>query len=301
MTNFKFHSPTQEIEHPLLQRRGVKLYFKRDDLIHTEISGNKWRKLKFNIRAAQHAKKETILTFGGAYSNHIAATAAAGKMFGIKTIGVIRGEPQSILNPTLSHAVKNGMHLHYIDREDYRKKEEREVVDRLLKKYGEFYLIEEGGSNFLGVKGCEEIVTEIDVRFDIICCACGTGTTLAGIINSLSKDTRAIGFSVLKGEDTITNSVEQYTDASKRSQWEINTEYHFGGYAKYHKELVEFILQMKNETGVMLDPVYTGKMMYGVLDMIKQHQFAAGTRIIMIHTGGLQGIEGYNKRYGTNL
>ena len=200
-------SPLEAINYPLFTEKQINVYVKRDDLIHAEISGNKWRKLKYNLIAAKAQNKNTILTFGGAYSNHISATAAVGKKFDFKTIGVIRGEETLPLNPTLLQAEKDGMRFLYVSRTDYRKKHTPEFIDKLKEELGDFYIIPEGGGNKLGVKGCNDIVNEIDIDFNYILTDCGTGATLAGICDVLKVNQKAIGIPVLKGGEFIKDEV----------------------------------------------------------------------------------------------
>lgn len=282
----------------LLKTNGVSIYLKREDLLHPEISGNKFRKLKYNLLEAQRQKKEKLLTFGGAFSNHIAASAAAGKMFGLETVGVIRGEelgedlPKTLLeNPTLRLAVEYGMQLEFLSREKYREKDSREVLEQLGSRHGDFYLLPEGGTNELAIRGCEEILSEEDKEFDIICCAVGTGGTISGIINSTSEDQQVLGFPALKG-DFLRAEIEAHTS---KFNWEVILDYHFGGYAKVNRDLVEFLNSFKRAHGIQLDPVYTGKMMYGLFELLQKGRFIKNTRILAIHTGGLQGIPPMNR------
>jgi len=292
MFDSKFTPPLQAIINDITQEYGVNLYMLRIDLNHPTISGNKLYKLKYNLFEAQKIKKETLLTFGGAYSNHIAATAAAGKEFNFKTIGIIRGEELADLNPTLKLAKENGMHLHFVFRELYRDKNKlSEYVSEQFKNEN-YYLIPEGGSNELGVLGCKEIVNSISIDFDTICCACGTGATFAGIAMSLKGEQKAIGFQVLKAEGYIKNEVENWHtkfNYSNPSHWEINEDFHFGGYAKTSPELISFVSDFEKKTNIPLEPIYTGKMMYGLFELIKQNYFKKGETIIALHTGGLQG------------
>lgn len=272
----------------------VTLYIKREDLLHPHISGNKYRKLKYNLQQARLENKTTLLTFGGAYSNHIAATAAAGKEFGFNTIGVIRGEELSAENPsspTLHFAKSNGMQLHFISRENYRLKDTAEFLLKLEQQFGDFYLIPEGGTNSLAVKGCEEILTDEDACFDFICAAVGTGGTISGLVNTSKVHQKVIGFSALKG-DFLSEEVKKWTG---KNNWHITDGYCFGGYAKINRDLIEFINQFKQETGIQLDPVYNGKMMYGIFKMIAEEKFPKKSRILAVHTGGLQGIAGMNE------
>tara|TARA_R110002074_G_scaffold16324_6_gene54814 strand:- start:2561 stop:3466 length:906 start_codon:yes stop_codon:yes gene_type:complete len=283
----------QEVDLSILNKKQVSLVVKREDLIHPFISGNKYRKLKYNILDAKQKGLDTILTFGGAYSNHIAATAYAGNLFGIKTIGVIRGEELSqnwMLNPTLSQAHRHGMDFKFISREAYRRKTETSFLELLEKELGPYYLIPEGGTNSLAVRGCEEILTPEDKDFNVLCSSVGTGGTLAGIINSSLHYQRIIGFPSLKG-DFLKKDIRNFT---AKENWEINTNYHFGGYAKVSEALIGFINYFKDKTNIPTDPIYTGKLLYGILDLVKNDYFKPGTKILAIHSGGLQGIAGMN-------
>ena len=283
----------QEVDLSILSKKQVTLVVKREDLLHPFISGNKYRKLKYNILEAKQRGLDTILTFGGAYSNHIAATAYAGNLYGIKTIGVIRGEELSenwMLNPTLAEAHRHGMDFRFISREAYRRKSETSFLELLDKDLGPYYLIPEGGTNVLAVKGCEEILTPQDGDFNVLCSSVGTGGTLAGIINSSLSYQRIIGFPALKG-DFLKKDIRNFT---AKENWEINTDYHFGGYAKVSEALIEFINYFKEKTNIPTDPIYTGKLLFGILDLVKNDYFIPGTKILAIHSGGLQGITGMN-------
>ena len=287
----KLNSMNQLIEMP--NNFGVELYLKREDKIHPFISGNKYRKLKYNLIESQNKKHDTLLTFGGAYSNHIAAAASAGKESGIKTIGVIRGEELAdkiSKNPTLSFAQNCGMKFKFISREVYRTKTTSSFINTLKNELGNFYMIPEGGTNELAVKGCEEIFIEEDKTFDIICCPVGTGGTISGLINASEPHQKILGFPALKG-DFLQKEIGKFT---AKSNWELVTDYHFGGYAKINSTLVEFINRFKQEYNIPLDPIYTGKMMFGIFDLIKKGYFKKGAKILAIHTGGLQGIDGMN-------
>lgn len=274
-------------------KNNYSLFLKREDTLHPFVSGNKYRKLTYNIQHALHKDYKTLLTFGGAYSNHIAAVAAAGKEVGLQTVGVIRGEELEnnyADNPTLQFARSCGMKLHFISRETYRKKDVAEVMEALSNRFGRFYGIPEGGSNALAVRGCEEILEEEDAVFDYICVSVGTGSTMAGLIKASKPHQQVIGFSALKGTFQ-TSEIEKYTF---RKNYTLLDSYCFNGYAKIDMDLVRFINNFKAETHISLDPVYTGKMMYGIMDLIKKGYFKENSRILAIHTGGLQGIEGMN-------
>ena len=292
------NSSVQQIQFSEINNKDVTLFIKREDELHPFISGNKYRKLKYNLVEAYNLNHNTLLTFGGAYSNHIAATAAAGFEHNFKTIGVIRGDElatnlEEVLknNPTLKFASEHNMQFHFVSRSEYRSKTTPEFIAKLKVKFGNFYLVPEGGTNHFAVKGCEEILTEEDNQYDVICSAIGTGGTISGLINSTKKHQKVIGFPALKG-DFLQKEIEKYV--VRNDNWSISTDYHFGGYAKISEELITFINKFKSETCIPLDPVYTGKMLFGVVDLIQKDYFNKGTKILAIHTGGLQGIEGMN-------
>jgi 1-aminocyclopropane-1-carboxylate deaminase len=272
-------SPLQEIP----TGRDVRLLLKRDDLIHPDIPGNKWRKLRHNLAAASEQGATTLLTFGGAYSNHIRATAAAGRHFGFATIGMIRGEEHLPLNPTLTAAVGHGMTLRYVNRTRYRDRASEEFLAELRREYGAVHLLPEGGSNALALRGCAELPPEIDVDFDVICCASGTGATLAGIATALPGTARAIGFAVLKG-DFLADEVRrlQHEYGHPTGNWSIDTGFHFGGYAKRTPALDDFIADFEAGHGIALDRVYEAKMMYGLATLLDRGHFAPGTTIIAV-------------------
>ncbi|MHC5201844.1 1-aminocyclopropane-1-carboxylate deaminase/D-cysteine desulfhydrase [Myroides sp. LJL119] len=267
---------------------GVELVVKREDLLHQEISGNKFRKLKYNLLEAKAQGINTVLTFGGAYSNHIAATAASCRILGLKSIGVIRGQELSGVykqNPTLHKASLDGMHFEFVTRSDYRLKAEKFFLERLRDKFGEFYLIPEGGSNELAVQGAQEILKPCDLEFNYICCAVGTGGTLAGLINSSGSNQKVLGYPALKG-DFLYEQIRRFTT---KDNWDLVQDYHFGGYAKVSKELLFFIDSFQKKNDVLLDPIYTGKMLYGIMKGIENGFFKDNSKILAIHTGGLQG------------
>ena len=272
----------------------ITLTVKRDDLIHPFVSGNKFRKLKYNLLEAKNQKNSTLLTFGGAYSNHIAAVAYAGFEQGFKTIGIIRGEElmdKIDSNPTLKFAQEHGMQFKFVSREAYRLKSETTFIDALEQEYGAFYLIPEGGTNSLAIKGCEEILIDTDAQFDYICCAVGTAGTISGLINSALPHQKVLGFPALKGEflqDEICTFV-------KNKNWQLVHAYHFGGYGKVNNSLIAFMNEFYKQTQIPLDPIYTGKMVFGILDLIEKKYFPGHSKILFIHTGGLQGIKGINQ------
>ncbi|MDX2070571.1 MAG: pyridoxal-phosphate dependent enzyme [Haliscomenobacter sp.] len=289
-------SPIQIFHHPILEAQNLTCFIKRDDLLQLETQagdqafcGNKWRKLKYNLSAAREQGYGTLLTFGGAFSNHIAATASAGKLFGFNTIGIIRGEKVEPLNPTLEFATSCEMKLHFWSREAYRRKDDPQVLAQLQEQFPQAYIIPEGGTNALALRGCAEIAEELlaQEQLDYLCLSCGTGGTLAGVIQGLAGRAFALGFSALKG-DFHKVEVQQLLSLNNPNNWAVATEYHFGGYAKTPPELLDFLVEMK-KYNLPLEPIYTGKMMWGVLDKAKQGYFPSGSRIGVLHTGGMQG------------
>ena len=298
--NQNFKTENQQIFLPILEEKKVELFIKREDKIHPFVSGNKFRKLKYNLAEAKNQKNEIVLTFGGAFSNHIVATAVAGKLSGLKTIGIIRGDELGkdlantlSKNSTLREAHNNGMQFLFISRSEYREKTSKEFIQNLKNQLGDFYLIPEGGTNKLAIKGCEEILTEKDENFNYICSAIGTGGTISGLINSTKNHQKVIGFPALKG-DFLEKEINPF--AKRNDNWNLETEYHFGGYGKYNSELIRFINEFKEQTNIPLDPIYTGKMLFGILDMIAKNQFPENSKILAIHTGGLQGVNGFNQK-----
>ena len=277
----------------------ITLCIRREDLIHPFVSGNKFRKLKYNLLEAARQNHTRLLTFGGAFSNHIAAVAAAGELHGFATIGVIRGEElesEINKNPTLSFAANYGMKLVFVSREAYRHKANPDEIASWQDQFGPFYLLPEGGTNALAVKGCEEILTQADADFDYICCAAGTGGTAAGLINASQENQQVLVFPSLKG-DFLGDEIRKFTAGEK---WRIISDYHFGGYGRITPELVSFINRFNLENKVPLDPVYTGKMLFGVMDMVRKGDFPDGAKVLVIHTGGLQGIAGMNNKLKHN-
>ncbi len=290
----------QKIQSSFLDEKEISLFLKREDLIHPEVSGNKFRKLKYNLKLAKAQGKTKLLSFGGAYSNHIAALAAAGKIEGFSTIGVIRGEElgggnlQKTLekNTTLQKAVNDGMQLYFISRSLYRQKHTYSFLMQLQKQFGSVFIIPEGGTNALAVRGCEEILDQEDFSFDYICCSCATAGTFAGLVNASSVNQKLIGFSALKENFLET----QLSTLVRKKNWSINRDFHFGGYAKINTDLIAFINRFYIEQKIPLDPVYTSKMMYGIFEQIRCGKIPRKSRILAIHTGGLQGIDVMNKR-----
>lgn len=278
-------SPLHELPDERLERHGIHLQLKRDDLINPEIPGNKWRKLRYNLQAAREQGFTRLLTFGGAYSNHIRATAAAGRRWGFDTVGVIRGEEHKPLNDSLAYAAECGMTLTYLDRTTYRRKTEPDVLAALARQFGPCYVLPEGGSNGLAVRGTAELVDEITTEFDVICCATGTGGTLAGIASGLPGPERALGFAVLKGAQFLEEEVrrlQRETYGTATTNWTVDLGFHFGGYAKRTTVLDDFVIDFTERHGVTLDWVYEAKMMYGIFARTEAGDFPPGTRIIAV-------------------
>lgn len=281
-------SPLQGLHDSRIASAGLRLSLKRDDLINPDVPGNKWRKLKYNLAAAKRQGHGVLLTFGGAYSNHIRATAAAGYYFGFSTIGVIRGEEHLPPNASLAYAAGKGMRLEYLDRAAYRDKMSPEVIAALHGKFGDFYLLPEGGSNAEAVRGCQEIPAEISQPFEVICCPCGTGATLAGIAQGLAEGQRALGFSALKGGQFLAGEVadlqRQAFGGSSRN-WAIEYDFHFGGFARRNPTLDEFVTDFAGRHGLTLDWIYAAKMMYGIYALAGQSLIPAGSSVVAVVTG----------------
>ncbi len=280
------------------EAKGIEVWIKRMDLQFPQGIGNKAYKLKYNFKEARRQGAQIILSFGGAFSNHIAALARLGKEAGFQTIGIIRGdelgrniEKTLLENPTLANARENGMQLEFVSRQDYRLKHTAEFRTRLQQKFGAYYELPEGGANTLAVKACKEILDEKDKTFEVVCVPVGTGGTMAGIINAAAPVQKVIGFAALKAD--LKASVSAFT---RRTDFACLPEENFGGFAKINEELISFINAFKQEYSVLLDPIYTGKMMFSLREKIKSGYFKENSRILAIHTGGLQGIPGMNLR-----
>lgn len=283
-----FDQISQSIPYQHILVDGFEITIKRLDLVHPQISGNKFFKLKYNLLAAQQQGYKKLLTFGGAYSNHIAATAYAAQCFGFESLGIIRGEELASkpLNPTLSTAQQFGMQLQFVSREHYRLKQSPDYLAQLQQDYPDYYVIPEGGTNTFAIQGCQEILNAQDrENYDVICCAVGTGGTMTGLIEASSTYQQVLGFSALKG-DFLTTEVQQLTH---KTNWQISDQFCCGGYAKTTPELLQFIQAFEQRYQIPLEQVYTGKMLMGVFELIQQGHFSAHSRILVIHSGGLQG------------
>lgn len=293
-------SPIELLDYDLFNEKGVSVYVKRDDLIHPVISGNKWRKLKLNIERVKSGRYEGIISFGGAYSNHISALAALGKEMNIPTIGIIRGEElNENSNDTLIQASTDGMKLVFVDREEYSWRYEVDYKNQLRIRFGNYLVVEEGGANYYGVLGCTEIIGEIDIKVDQYILATGTGTTTSGLLLAANNE-KVIGVPVFKNGGFIRDDIselliyaglDEETLAEKMEQLTLETDYHFGGYGRYTQELIDFINHFYQKTGLKLDQIYTGKMFYTLCELIKSDKIPKGSTVMAIHTGGLQGTK----------
>ncbi|MGI4759087.1 MAG: 1-aminocyclopropane-1-carboxylate deaminase/D-cysteine desulfhydrase [Janthinobacterium lividum] len=288
------------LPHPTATSRGVRLLLWRDDLLNPDLPGNKARKLKYNLQAARAEGHTRLLTFGGAYSNHLAAVAAAGRLYGFETTGLVRGEAHLPLYPTLARCVADGMVLHYLDRTTYRRRAEPAFLAEVQQQFGPAYLLPEGGTNALALRGVAELIGELrqHTEFDAVAVAAGTGGTLAGLALGVAQASylaRVVGVAALKGADFLRDEVRALLAAgdAASADFELHTGYHFGGYAKLPPELRAFIRQFEADYGVLLDPIYTGKLLVGVLDLIALGHFAPGSTVVAVHTGGLQAWAGF--------
>jgi 1-aminocyclopropane-1-carboxylate deaminase len=286
-------TPIVQLRLPSLRQMDVSLFVKREDQNHPTVSGNKWWKLKHNLEAATRQQAGTILSFGGAYSNHIYALAAATAELGLKSIGIIRGEQPAQLSPTLQFAEAQGMRLHFLSREAYRQKSSEELINTMRQEWGAFFYVPEGGSNLLGVRGAADWAMQLqkEVDFDFVCLPVGSGGTLAGISQQLSTTRQAVGYAVLKNAGFLFREVQQLGGAMDRLR--LSTDFHGGGYARASESLLHFIEKMEKDYQLPLDPVYTAKALYGVLEEVKQGLFPRGSTILFLHTGGLQGRLGF--------
>jgi len=292
--NLKIYSPIHQIKNKLFDEKGIEVFIKRDDLIHPIISGNKWRKLKYLLKKASEENKNHLVTFGGAYSNHLLATAAAAAKFGFKATGIVRGE--EVTNDTLFLCRLHGMNLVFTDRESYRDK------PALFKKYFgddiDAMFIDEGGASAEGAQGCSELIDELTETYDHIFCACGTGTTAAGIINGIKQhqlSTQFHAIPVFKNGEFIKNEIERFLTAP--IDYQLHTAYHFGGYGKTDERLINFIRQFVAETGILIEPVYTGKVLYALYDLAEAGYFMPGSRVLAIHSGGIWGLLGMKDKF----
>ena len=292
--DLEIYSPVHQIKNKLFDEQSLSVFIKRDDLIHPFISGNKWRKLKYILKKASAENKTHLVTFGGAFSNHLLATAVASAKFGFKSTGIVRGE--EVENDTLFLCRLHGMKLIFADRESYRHK--KELYNKYFSNNTDAFFIDEGGASVQGAQGCAELVDELTETYDHVFCACGTGTTAAGIINGLQKHQLLTEFNavpVFKNGDFMRDEINQYLN--NPASYHLHTYYHFGGYAKTNNELISFIKNFVTDTGILIEPVYTGKMLYAVYDLAAKGHFKPGSKILAIHTGGLIGLLGMKDKF----
>ena len=292
--DLEFLSPVQQIKNKLFDERGLTVSIKRDDLIHPVISGNKWRKLKYILKQAQHQNKTHLVTFGGPYSNHLLATAAAAAQFGFKATGIVRGE--HVDNDTLFLCRLHGMELVFTDRDSYLNKPA--LFDKYFKDDPDAFFIDEGGASAEGARGCSEVIDELSEEYDHIFCACGTGTTAAGLINGMVSHRLSTTFHaipVLKNGGVITHEIGKLLTTP--ADYELHLDYHFGGYGKVDDQLISFVKQFVASTGILIEPVYTGKMLYALYDLAGKNYFNPGARILAIHSGGIWGLLGMKDKF----
>lgn len=283
---------TDRVDLPVLREQGVRLFMRREDLLFPQLSGNKFRKLKYNLAAAREQGFQRLITFGGAYSNHIHATAAAGRLYGFETVGLIRGDELAgkPLNPTLEDARQAGMQLVFLSRADYARRGQPDFRETCLSRFGPAYLLPEGGTNELAIQGCAEMLEPGDAQFDFLCCAVGTGGTLAGLVRGAVPGQRVLGYPALKAGGLGAELLKFIPGEN----WELSNHSHGGGYGKVTPELIAFINGFRAQTGIPLDAVYTGKMMLALLEDVQSGRIPSGASVLAIHTGGLQGNRGVN-------
>lgn len=298
MDQLNLPSPLQKIDLDIFSQYNLNVLIKRDDLIHPEISGNKWRKLKLNLEKFQYGRYTALLTFGGAYSNHIAATAAVGRIKGVSTIGIIRGDelnPES--NETLKKAAEDGMQLHFVSREEYSWRYETDYKNELRAQFGNCWIVEEGGANYYGMMGCTEIIKEITVKPSHIILPAGTGTTAAGLLMA-ENYAKIIAVPVLAKGDFLREDIQSLlrygglTDEDlmeKNEQLILPTEFAFGGYGKSTPELIDFMNEVYRESGLKLDHIYTAKAFFALRQFILEGKIKKNETVVMLHTGGIQG------------
>ncbi|MFA6246495.1 MAG: pyridoxal-phosphate dependent enzyme [Mucilaginibacter sp.] len=292
--SLEIYSPVQQIKNELFASKGIEVFIKRDDLIHPIISGNKWRKLKYVLLQAQAQNKTHLVTFGGAYSNHLLATAAAAAKFGFKATGIVRGE--EVQNDTLFLCKLHGMQLIYTDRGSYRDKQA--LFAKFFADDEQAFYIDEGGASAEGAKGVSELVDELTDTYDHIFCACGTGTTAAGIINGLTKHSSPTLFNaipVLKNGGFMQHEIDKFL--TTQTNYSLHLDYHFGGYGKTTPDLIQFIKQFVADTGILIEPIYTGKMLYALYDLAVKDHFSPDSKILAIHSGGIWGLLGMKDKF----
>ena len=288
-------SPLHQLHHPLLDAKGVRLWCKRDDLIHPTLSGNKWRKLKYHLQQAEALGKTHLLSFGGAYSNHIHALAAAGRRSGLRTTGIIRGEAEAVSNATLSAAKGWGMELIFVDRQSYRQRQDPEWLAHFMAP--DTLIVPEGGSSPLAIPGVAELVAEVPFSPDLWVLPCASGGTLAGLIAGKREPEQVLAIAVLKGGAFIHDEVCRLHPAAAHSPgWRIALDHHDGGYAKFSPALWQWVQAFSAQTGLPLEPIYSGKAMWGLFRELAAGHIPRDSEIVFIHTGGLQGLAGLREQ-----
>ncbi|WP_245849870.1 1-aminocyclopropane-1-carboxylate deaminase/D-cysteine desulfhydrase [Oceanimonas doudoroffii] len=290
----------QRVEHPLLTRHGLILHVQRDDRLHVSISGNKWRKLKYVLRQALSERATGLLSFGGAWSNHLHALAAAGHALGLPTVGVVRGEPEYAANPTLTDARAWGMALEFVDRQGYRRRHDSGFLAELAARYPGFYLIPEGGSCALALPGVAELWRELPAC-DRLVLPVASGGTLAGLLSARPERTVITGYAVLKGQGWLADTVcGLHPPAAGDAGWQLRLDHHGGGYAKCRDADRRAIVELSHTLNLPLEPVYSGKAMLGLFRDIEAGHYTSGSHLVFLHTGGLQGARSYTsvKRSG---
>jgi 1-aminocyclopropane-1-carboxylate deaminase len=287
----------QRANWPSLERKGLRVYIRRDDQLSQYYSGNKYYKLFYNLRNALQQSADCLVSFGGAYSNHLYALAAAGKELNIPTVGIVRGYESAPLTPTLADAANSGMQLHFLSKKEYRDKNISQILPILKQSFPNYYLIPEGAENIAGSRGCMAISSAVSQQLGhenyTLCCPVGTGSTLTGLIAGTGA--QCLGFSVLKGEDKLSAKVQQQLEILGResSSWQLLTGFHHGGYGKVSNELLQFMRQFEENNQLQLEPVYTAKMFWGIEKLAEQNFWPEGSIVVAIHTGGLQGRRGF--------
>ncbi|KJV07486.1 1-aminocyclopropane-1-carboxylate deaminase/D-cysteine desulfhydrase [Methylocucumis oryzae] len=287
-------APLIQVHDKLFSQHRIELWLKRDDLLHPVISGNKWRKLKYILNHALQSGCNELLSMGGAYSNHLHALAYAGYQLGLSTQAYIRGEEPQSHNATLNDLSQWGMQLHFISRSAYKNLRNYKNWQDLPGIQRHQYWIPEGGSTSLAMAGVAELAQELPADVHYLCVPCGTGITLAGIIKHIDNKANVIGFAACKNADTIISDLQTWLTPAHH-YWHLNLDYHLGGFAKITPELIAFMQQIEQQTGIPLEPIYTGKMLYGIYDLVRRNYFPAGSKIVAIHTGGLQGNRGFQR------
>ncbi|ROS01314.1 1-aminocyclopropane-1-carboxylate deaminase [Sinobacterium caligoides] len=295
-------TPVVPLSAALFDDKGVRVSVKRLDLLDAEISGNKWYKLKHNLAAAQRQGAQCIVSFGGAYSNHIHALASAGRRLGVQTVGIIRGEAPPTLNPTLADAEAWGMQLQFISRSDYRRKAEPDFLADLQQRYSHSYVVPEGGANALGIQGCGDIMREIEGQVDdcdVVMVPVGTGGTMTGMSAAVTSKARVLGIAVVNAYAGLYADIERGLAQAAEpplAGWQLLDGFHGGGYAKVDEPLARFLREFEQAHGIAIEPVYSGKMFKALFTLIENDFFPRGSHIVAVHSGGMQGLRGMRKK-----